>query len=92
MPADIRRSAATTAEKGQHRGVLVVDRYAGYSPAWLGRMQYCFEHLKRDGKDILEKGVKDASGRSLPMDCAYARRFSRQWTRCDCGGKTRSRS
>ena len=36
--------------------------------------------------------ASSASGRSLPMDCAYARRFSRQWTRCDCGGKTRSRS
>ena len=48
---------------GPHKGVLVVDRYAGYNPAWLGRMQYCFEHLKRDGKDILEKGVKDGKER-----------------------------
>ena len=46
---------------GPHKGVLVVDRYAGHNPAWLGRMQYCFEHLKRDGKDILEKGVKDGA-------------------------------
>jgi hypothetical protein len=61
---------------GPHKGVLVVDRYAGYNPAWLGRMQYCFEHLKRDGKDILEKGVKDGKERALLEELVECLRFA----------------
>ena len=49
-----------------------VHEDAGYNPAWLGRMQYCFEHLKRDGKDILEKGVKDEKGRALLEELSKA--------------------
>lgn len=61
---------------GPHKGVLVVDRYAGYSPAWLGRMQYCLEHLKRDGKDILEKGVKDEKERALLEELVECLKFA----------------
>ena len=61
---------------GPHKGVLVVDRYAGYNPAWLGRMQYCFEHLKRDGKDILEKGVKDGKERALLEELVECLKFA----------------
>lgn len=61
---------------GPHKGVLVVDRYAGYNPAWLGRMQYCLEHLKRDGKDILEKGVKDERERMLLEELVECLKFA----------------
>ena len=71
--------------EGRHRGVLVVDRYAGYNPAWLGRMQYCFEHLKRDGKDILEKGVKDEKERALLEELVECLRFAMTLRRRETG-------
>ena len=71
--------------EGPHKGVLVVDRYAGYNPAWLGRMQYCFEHLKRDGKDILEKGVKDEKERALLEELVECLRFAMTLRRRETG-------
>lgn len=41
--------------EGEHIGVLVRDRYAGYDNSFKGKQQYCFEHLKRDCKELLEK-------------------------------------
>lgn len=42
---------------GRRRGVLVVDRYAGYNAA-AGKIQYCYAHLLRDLQDI-EKDFPD---------------------------------
>ena len=39
---------------GPHIGVLGVDRYAAYGKAWLGAIQYCLEHYKRNVGDLLE--------------------------------------
>lgn len=58
--------------EGPHVGVLDVDRYSAYPAAWHGRLQYCFEHLKRRCQDILEAGVADVpSRRALEemLDC-----------------------
>ena len=68
--------AADVFGEGPHEGVLVIDRYAGYNPAWLGRMQYCLEHLKRDGMDILEKGVKDGKERALLEELVECLKFA----------------
>jgi len=43
--------------KGKCVGVLTVDRYSGYPASWKGRIQYCYEHLKRDGLKAIEKGI-----------------------------------
>ena len=45
---------------GPHLGVLVVDRYAGYNSSWLGPMQYCLEHYRRNVGDLLEANPKNA--------------------------------
>ena len=39
----------------RHFGVLVRDRYSAYDNSFRGRQQYCFEHLKRDCLELLEK-------------------------------------
>ena len=39
---------------GPHVGVLGVDRYAAYGKVWLGTIQYCMEHYKRNVGDLLE--------------------------------------
>ena len=39
---------------GPHVGVLGVDRYAAYGKVWLGMIQYCMEHDKRNVGDLLE--------------------------------------
>ena len=39
---------------GPHVGVLGVDRYAAYGKVWLGAIQYCLEHYKRNVGDLLE--------------------------------------
>ena len=42
---------------GDHIGVLVRDRFPGYDNSFKGKQQYCFEHLKRDCKELLEWAV-----------------------------------
>ena len=46
--------------KGDHIGVLVRDRFPGYDNSFKGKQQYCFEHLKRDCKELLEKEPQNA--------------------------------
>ena len=58
--------------EGPHAGVLVVDRYSAYPAAWRGKLQDCFEHLKRRCGDILESGVADDLSRKAleeMLDC-----------------------
>ena len=43
--------------EGDHIGVLVRDRFPGYDNSFKGKQQYCFEHLKRDCKELLEWAV-----------------------------------
>lgn len=45
---------------GVHAGVLGVDRYSAYNCSWKGCMQYCLEHFKRNARDLLEAGPKNA--------------------------------
>ena len=40
--------------EGDHIGVLVRDRFPRYDNSFKGKLQYCFEHLKRDCKELLE--------------------------------------
>ena len=42
---------------GKHKGTLIVDRYSGYTAAWRGRLQDCYEHLKRDGLKRLRRSI-----------------------------------
>ena len=46
--------------EGDHIGVLVRDRFPGYDNSFKGKQQYCFEHLKRDCKELLEKEPQNA--------------------------------
>ena len=46
--------------EGDHIGVLVRDRFPGYNNLFKGKQQYCFEHLKRDCKELLEKEPQNA--------------------------------
>ncbi|MGN0889054.1 MAG: transposase [Kiritimatiellia bacterium] len=46
--------------EGDHIGVLVRDRFPGYDNSFKGKRQYCFEHLKRDCKELLEKEPQNA--------------------------------
>ena len=48
-------------------------------------MQYCFEHLKHDGKDILEKGVKDEKERALLEELVECLRFAMTLRRRETG-------
>ena len=43
--------------EGDHIGVLVRDRFSRYDNSFKGKQQYCFEHLKRDCKELLEWAV-----------------------------------
>ena len=47
--------------EGDHIGVLVRDRFPGYDNSFKGKQQYCFEHLKRDCKELLEKEPQNAA-------------------------------
>ena len=46
--------------EGDHIGVLVRDRFPEYDNSFKGKQQYCFEHLKRDCKELLEKDPQNA--------------------------------
>ena len=46
--------------EGDHIGVLVRGRFPGYDNSFKGKRQYCFEHLKRDCKELLEKEPQNA--------------------------------
>ena len=46
--------------EGDHIGVLVRDRFPGYDNSFKRKQQYCFEHLKRDCKELLEKEPQNA--------------------------------
>ena len=46
--------------EGDHIGVLVRDRFPGYDNSFKGKRQHCFEHLKRDCKELLEKEPQNA--------------------------------
>ena len=46
--------------EGDHIGVLVRDRFPEYDNSFKGKRQYCFEHLKRDCKELLEKEPQNA--------------------------------
>ena len=46
--------------EGDHIGVLVRDRFPGYDNSFKEKQQSCFEHLKRDCKELLEKDPQNA--------------------------------
>ena len=46
--------------EGDHIGVLVRDRFPGYDNSFKGKRQHCFEHLKRDCRELLEKEPQNA--------------------------------
>ena len=63
--------------EGDHIGVLVRNRFPGYDNSFKGEQQYCFEHLKRDCKELLgkepqnaeyQKFVQWAENRSVPAE------------------------
>ena len=69
---------------GPHLGVLVVDRYAGYNSSWLGPMQYCFEHDKRNVGDLLEANPKNAeSQKHIPSFLGLLREAMKLRSSCD---------
>ena len=46
-------------------GILGVDRWGAYSKYHKGRLQLCWEHLKRDFKKIYELGCKIESNEAI---------------------------
>ena len=61
---------------GKHKGTLIVDRYSGYTAAWRGRLQDCYEHLKRDGLKVIEKGVKNKKDQALVLELIECLKFA----------------
>ena len=45
--------------EGDHIGVLVRNRFPGYDNSCKGKQQYCFEHLKRDCKELLPSAFRE---------------------------------
>ena len=83
--------------EGDHIGVLVRDRFPGYDNSFKGEQQYCFEHLKRDCKELLgkepqnaeyQKFVQWAENRSAPAENNMSERGVRRTViaRKVCGG------
>lgn len=77
-----------------HKGVLGVDRYGAYNKSWHGKMQYCFEHYKRNVLDLLENEPDNEEYKKhIPGFVALLREAMK--LRNDCKGeeyKTKSRA
>ena len=62
------------------------DRYAGYNSSWLGPMQYCFEHYKRNVGDLLEANPGNAEyQKHIPSFLGLLREAMK--LRSSCGGE-----
>ena len=77
--------------EGDHIGVLVRDRFPGYDNSFKGKRQYCFEHLKRDCKELLEKEPQNAECQKFVPAFVSLLREAMQSRGARAGGRRLSR-
>ena len=85
--ADSRKAEVAMDIFGQapHIGILCCDRFPGYYKAWKGKIQHCFEHLKRATLDIIDENKNSKACRVFAEELA---KLLRKAMRLDAKSKT----